>query len=293
MPRVQTNGIEMEYDTFGDPKHPAMLMVMGLACQMIVWDAVFCQRLADCGYYVIRYDNRDVGLSTKFDHLGQPRVSRLILKRRFRRPFETPYKLEDMCDDACGLLDALGIEKAHVVGVSMGGMIAQLLALRAPYRVLSVCSWMSTTGNPRYLRPKARALKALLTRPENTLEARLAHSVILQRAIGSPPPLFNPERARRNAERGFRRTTYMKGFARQFAAVLASAPRDAALTNIRMPALVIHGAADPLIPARAGIATAKCMYGARLVLLEGVGHDIPEAVWPRCIEALDRNARLA
>ncbi len=293
MPRVTANGIEIEYDTFGDSKHPTMLMIMGLSCQMTLWDERLCQHLADTGYYVIRFDNRDVGLSSKFDHLGQPRIPRLMLRRRFGRPLETPYKLSDMCDDAYGLLDALGIQQAHLVGVSMGGMIAQLMSLRAPDRVLSLCSWMSTTGNKRHSQPKPRALRALLKRPENTKEARLAHSVFLQRAIGSPPPLFDAEEARRIAERGYNRTTYMQGFARQFAAILAAAPRDEALQNLRLPTLVMHGTADPLLPVKAGIATAKVIPGAELELLEGVGHDIPRAIWPRVIEALDRNARRA
>lgn len=293
MPKATANGIEIEYDTFGNPEHPAMLLIMGLACQMILWHEDFCQRLADLGYFVIRFDNRDVGLSTKFDHLGNPKVGRLLLLRRLGRPFATPYALTDMVDDACGLLDALEVERAHVVGVSMGGMIAQLMALRAPYRVLSLCSWMSTTGSSRHTRPKSRALRALLKRPENTLEGRLAHAVVLQRAIGSPPPLFDAEQARKNAELGYRRTDYMWGFARQFAAILAAAPRDAALANLQMPALVMHGTVDPLIPVKAGIATAAAIPGSQLELLEGVGHDIPRGIWPRVLAALDRNAKRA
>lgn len=286
MPRAKSNGIELEYDTFGRPDAEPLLMVMGLGAQMILWHEEFCGELASRGHYVIRFDNRDVGRSTHLDHLGTPDIPELMGKVMQGEPAPAPYKIEDMADDALGLLDGLGIESAHVCGASMGGMIVQTMALRAPQRVKSLVSIMSTPGDRDMPPPRPEALMALLQPPVDTLEGVIERNLNIFRTIGSPGfPMDEDwvrERARLQYERGYNPS----GMARQLAAILTQEGRRERLGDLQIPALVIHGVDDPLVVVECGKATADAIPGAELLLIEGMGHDQPREIWPRAIDAI-------
>ncbi len=286
-------GIDLCYETFGDPAGRPLLLIMGLGCQLVHWPVGFCEALAEHGFWVIRYDNRDIGLSTKLEHLGLPPIPKLILRKRMGLSLRVPYQLSDLADDARALLDALGVPRAHVVGVSMGGMIAQLLAIRHPERVLSLCSWMSTTGDPRVGRPKREALRVMLKTPPKDPDALLDHAVLVWRAIGSHGPLFDPQRVREVAATAFKRSSYRRGFARQLAAILAAPPREPMLERVRAPTLVLHGRVDPLVDVSGGEATAAAIPGAEFRLFDRVGHDIPEPLWPEFAAAIANNTQRA
>lgn len=289
MPRVRSNGVELEYDSFGSPGHPAVLLVMGLGAQMIFWDEAFCDGLAERGRFVVRFDNRDVGLSTKLDHLGVPDLATMLPAILAGRPVLAPYLLSDMADDAAGLLDALDLEAAHVVGASMGGMIAQTLALRHPDRVETLTSIMSTTGEPGLPGPTPEAQRVLLSPPASERQANIERGVDTWRVIGSPGYPFDEEAIRARAGRAYDRCFAPQGMARQLAAILASGSRHEALGALRMPTLVIHGDADPLVPLPCGEATAQAVPGAELLVLEGMGHDLPRGTWPRLLDALEKH----
>jgi len=290
MPQVSSNGIELTYEAFGDRADPALVLVIGLGCQMVHWDDQWCAQLAAAGFWVVRFDNRDVGCSTKLSHLGVPNVVRISAKKLLRLPVRSPYSLEDMADDTVGLLDALGLEQAHVVGASLGGMVAQLVAIRHPTRVRSLTSWMSTPGESRF-RPTHRATLALIKRAPDDLDARVEHAVRVMRVIGSPSPIFDEVGIRRRAKAALARNTERAGFARQLAAVVAAAPRTNALRAMRgVPTLVLHGDVDPLIPVTAAYATAAAVRGARLVTFPNVGHDLPPSIYERAITAIADNA---
>lgn len=283
MPRVHANGIELEYETFGAGSDPAVLLVMGLGCQLVHWDDEFCGRIAEQGFRVVRFDNRDIGLSTKMRDHGVPDVAKMSALKLVGLPVKAPYGLEDMADDALGLLDALSIDAAHVLGVSLGGMVAQQMVLRQPDRVRSLCSWMSTTGES-YYRPTWKATKAMLARAPDEIPERIEHTVSMMRVIGSPPPLFDEAGVRERAAKALARNTERAGFARQFAAVIAAKPRTKALSKVTgVPTLVLHGERDPLVPLSAGRATARAIAGARLHTFAGVGHDMPRAIWREAI----------
>ncbi len=280
--------VELCYESFGDPADPAMLLVMGLATQMIAWPEEFCESLARCGYRVIRFDNRDVGRST---HLrGSPPPTRASILRRRPRPLA--YTLGEMADDAAGLLDCLEIDATHVVGVSMGGMIAQTLAARRPSRVLSLASIMSSTGSP--WRGQARpSLWPLFLRPYAPAGGRdeyVERIVKVFHAIGSPG--FDPDEPalRELAALSYDRGHDDAGVLRQLGAIIAAGNRTAELRRIVAPTLVVHGTADRLIPPSGGRATARAIPNARLMLVSHMGHDLPRAVWPRLIEAITANA---
>jgi pimeloyl-ACP methyl ester carboxylesterase len=288
MPRLRCNGLEIEYESLGDPAAPAILLIMGLGMQLLAWPDEFCQRLLARGFRVIRFDNRDVGLSARYGGKRRSNLVWAMLAARLRLPLRPPYSLSDMADDAIGLLDGLGIAQAHVVGASMGGMIAQLLAARFPQRVLSLTSIMSSSGNRRLEPPKPDALKALLSRPADPhdLEGVIDHLVRVFGTIGSPgfPP--DPVELRQRLSRSVRRGYYPQGVARQLIAVVASGDRRKLLRTIVAPTLVIHGAADPLVPPEAGRDTARNIPGAKLMLIEGMGHDLPPALYERLAEAI-------
>src|SRR5215472_8470002 len=256
MPRARANGMQIEYETFGDPADPTLLLVMGLGGQMILWHEEFCEALAARGHHVVRFDNRDVGLSTKLDHAGLPDVMGALSAVAQGRPIDAPYRLRDMADDAAGLLDALDLESAHVVGASMGGMIAQTLAIEHPDRVLTLTSIMSTTGEPGLPQARPEAMGALLTPAPTERAAAIEHGLRLWRTIGSPGFPFDEGEVRERAALAFDRGQSPAGVARQLVAILASGSRRAALASVRAPTLGIHGAADPLIPVEAWRATA-------------------------------------
>jgi len=293
MPRVCTNGIEIEYETFGDPSADPLLLIMGLGAQMILWEEGFCRLLAGHGHHVIRFDNRDVGLSTRLEEAGVPRI-RVMMEQveRGERP-EAPYRLSDMGRDAVGLLDGLGIDAAHVVGASMGGMIGQTVAIEHPERVRTLTSIMSSTGHPGLPRAKPEAMAVLLTPPPRDREANIERAVEAARIIGSPGFPFDEERIRARAARTYDRAFYPKGLARQLAAILALGSRRKALEALRTPTLVIHGDMDPLVPVEGGLDTAEAVPGAELLIIEGMGHDLPPEIWPRIADTITRHARKA
>lgn len=288
---AQANGIQIVYDTFGDPKDPPMLLIMRLAAQMIAWDEEFCAQLAAKGYWVIRFDNRDVGLSTKLEHLGIPDkmevVKAFMGKERLENP---PYLLKDMAEDTTGLMEALGIESAHVVGISMGGMIVQEIAINFPERLRTLTSIMSSTSNPELPLPTQEALMVLTSAPTIDLEKHIEESVKAWNILSGPHMLIPEDKIRRDAEINFKRSYYPQGSARQFGAVLSSGSRRKALHSVKVPALVIHGDADPLVPVEGGIDTAESIPGARLEIIKGMGHALPPVVWPQVIQLLAAHA---
>jgi pimeloyl-ACP methyl ester carboxylesterase len=287
---ARTNGIELCYEIFGADDAEPMLLIMGLGAQMIIWDDEFCQQLAASGFRVIRFDNRDIGESTKLS--GGKRLTAIeLLKLRFLGiPVTAPYKLSDMADDVIGLLDSLGIQSAHLVGASMGGMIAQELTLSYPDRVRSLTSIMSSTGNPKLPQPTREAAALLLRPPPTTLEeyvARFKQTWKILR-VGSFP--LDEAKDRELAMRIFARGLNLPGAARQLRAILASGSRKERLKSVRTPTLVIHGTVDPLIRPVAGKETAASIPGAKLVMIEGMGHALPIPMWPRIIGAIADHA---
>jgi len=277
------------YETFGDAGDPAVLLVMGLGTQMVAWQGEFCEELAGRGFHVIRFDNRDVGRSTSLDHVRPPSRGELLR----RRPRSPAYTLSDMAGDAAGLLDCLEIDAAHVVGASMGGMIAQMTAAEHPDRVLSLVSIMSTTGSVWVGQPAFRLYPYLLRQPPREREAYLDAMVLLFGAIGSPGFKRDEDELRRLATLSFERGVNYRGTERQLAAILASGDRTGALKKIKAPTLVIHGKRDRLVRPSGGRATAKAIKGAQLRLIDGMGHDLPREVWPQIIDGVVGNAALA
>ena len=290
MPRIATNGVELEYETFGAAHAPPVLLIMGLGAQMILWDEEFCEAIVQRGYRVIRFDNRDVGHSTKLEHAGLPNVATALAAVAQGRPPSAAYTLHDMADDTAGLLGALGIDAAHVVGASMGGMIGQTLAIRHPKRVRTLTSIMSTTGDPGLPPATPEAMQVLMTPAPTQREAYIAHHVKVSKVIGSPGFPFDAEAARERGARVFDRGVFPAGVARQLVAILASGNRKPALASVRAPTLVIHGTADPLVPIAAGRDTAAAVPGSELVEIEGMGHDLPREVWPRLVNAIAKHA---
>jgi pimeloyl-ACP methyl ester carboxylesterase len=280
------NGIEIAYQEAGDPDGEPLLLVMGLATQMLAWDEGFCALLAERGFRVVRFDNRDIGRSTKLEAAGLPRRTDMLLGRRRT----APYLLRDMADDTAGLMDHLGIDSAHLVGASMGGMIAQTLAIRRPERVRSLVSVMSGTGNRWLGVPARKALGTLFARPGAGREAAIEHTVRVFRTIGSPAYPMDEDRLRELAAASYDRSHSRAGVARQLHAITASGDRTSALRKLRLPATVIHGASDPLIRPVAGRATARAIPGSHLRLIEGMGHDLPEELWPTFVDEIAATA---
>jgi pimeloyl-ACP methyl ester carboxylesterase len=290
MPRIASNGVELEYETFGGTRAPAMVLIMGLGAQMILWDEEFCEALARRGHRVIRFDNRDVGLSTKLDDAGVPNMATALAAVAQGRLPSAPYTLHDMADDAEGLLGALGIDAAHVVGASMGGMIAQTLAIRHPQRIRTLTSIMSTTGNPELPRATPAAMQVLMTPAPTDRTGFIEHHVEVSKVIGSPGFPFDAQAVRARGARVFDRGVSPAGIARQMVAILASGNRKPALASVRAPTLVIHGDADPLVPIAGGRDTAEAVPGAELFVIEGMGHDLPREAWPRIVDAIAKHA---
>jgi pimeloyl-ACP methyl ester carboxylesterase len=288
-----SNGIRLCYETFGDRANPPMILIMGLAAQMIVWEDEFCTLLAARGFWVIRFDNRDIGESTRFPNERTPRLAELMFAQATGLRFRIPYTLRDMAADTAGLLDALGVARAHVVGASMGGAIAQELALAYPARVRSLTSIMSSTGDPKLPGPQPKALARLakkvpLDRPGYVREYVATWSVL----AGDHFP-FDADRTARRGAAGYDRGINPPGVSRQMLAIIASGNRKRALRDLRIPTLVIHGTADPLIPVAAGHDTAATIPGAQLLLIEGMGHSFPREVWSPIIDAIARHAAQA
>jgi pimeloyl-ACP methyl ester carboxylesterase len=282
------NGIEIAYERLGDPDGQPLLLVMGLGMQLIHWDLELCQLLVDRGFHVIRFDNRDVGHSTKID-APVPDVRRAMIGLRV----DAPYLLRDMADDAVGLLDHLGIDAAHVAGASLGGMIAQTIAIEHPERVRSLTSIMSTTGERRAGRPKLRVWGVLVRRAPNDEQGFTEHFVRVFKMIRGRGFPFDEERIRAEAAATYARDRSVAGTGRQLAAILASGDRTEKLRSIRVPTTIFHGRDDPLVPFRGGRATAAAIPDAELIAIPGMGHDLPPEIWPRLVDAITETAARA
>ncbi len=283
MPQLKANGLTFEYESFGRPVDPAILLIMGFSAQMTMWPNALCEGLAAKGFRVVRFDNRDVGKSEKLEHLGLFNPAEAFAKAAAGEKFAHPYTLNDMAADAVGVLDALHIPEAHIVGASMGGMIAQLVAVNHPKHTRSVTSIMSTTSKPGLPPAKPEAMAVLMTPPADTQrETRIAHAVKAWRIIGSQHPYAADDaELRATAEREVDRVPYYpQGIARQLVGIVASPPRHDMLKGVKCPALVIHGEADPLVPIEGGHDTAASIPGARLVTVPGMGHDFTAKLVP-------------
>ncbi|WP_379553496.1 alpha/beta fold hydrolase [Qipengyuania sp. DGS5-3] len=279
MAQLTANGIRLEYDEHGDPSNPPLLLIMGLGAQMTLWPIEFVEGLAARGFRVIRFDNRDIGLSHKFEGAKAPSLPWQVLRAKIGWPAKVPYTLSDMAADAVGVLDALGIERAHIVGASMGGMIAQLVAIEHADRVLSLTSIFSTTGDSKLPQAEKSAISAL-TAPIKSMEEEslVAHGINVVTHIGSPGYPFDPEKQRERVLAAIRRSVYPPGLPRQLAAIIDDGDRTARLTNVTAPTLVLHGEDDPLVKVEGGRATAAAIPGAKLKTIPGWGHDLPLAL---------------
>jgi len=287
---ARTNGVDLCYEIFGADDAEPMLLIMGLGAQMILWDDEFCREIAARGFRVIRFDNRDIGKSSKMTG-GKPLKPLELLKLRFLKiPVDAPYRLRDMADDTIGLMDVLHIKSAHLVGASMGGMIAQEIAISYPQRVRSLTSIMSTTGNPKVPPPTREASAMLMAPPPKTKEeffARFAQTWKVLR-VGHFP--LDEAKDRERAERVFARGLNPAGVGRQLRAILASGSRKERLHSVKAPTLVIHGTVDPLVRPEGGKDTAASIPGAKLMMVDGMGHAIPIPMWPQIIDAIDKHA---
>jgi pimeloyl-ACP methyl ester carboxylesterase len=272
MPRAKSNGIEIEYDTFGDRTAAPLLLIGGLGTQLITWEEDFCRLLVDRGFFVIRYDNRDAGRSTWMSADDQ-------------------YTLDDMAADAVGLLDAIGIRAAHIVGASMGGFIAQLVALNHPERVLTLTSMISGPGGADEVQPTAEGLAVLLTPATETREARIAQGLAAKKTLLGPGDPFDPDYERKKITEAVDRAYHPAGFMRQARAIMGAQSRLQRLRALRIPALVVHGDADILVPVENGRLVAAAIPNARMLEIPGMGHDIPRRTWPEVVDAIAELAR--
>lgn len=280
VPIVPANGVDIAYQTFGDPDQPPMLLIMGLGTQMLAWPDEVCHALAERGHHVVRFDNRDVGLSTHLSAVRAPTISEVVLRRR-----PPPYTIDDMADDAVGLMDALGLELAHVVGASMGGFIAQTVALRHRERVRTLTLMMTSTGSKTVGNPKPRQFSRL-TKRRAVADRESAMSMALEtfRIIGSRGYAFDSEYLSHVAGQSYDRAHDPGGYLRQLSAIMAQPDRTQQLRALRIPALVMHGLDDPLVAVSGGLALAKALHHSRFVGFEGMGHDLPRELWPDFVE---------
>ena len=286
MASITANSISIEYETFGNPADRPLLLIMGLGAQLTRWPEAFCQLLAARGQYVVRFDNRDVGLSQKFDAAGVPNMAQIFAQAMAGESVSAAYNLSDMASDAAGLLDALGITAAHVCGASMGGMIAQVMALEHGARVKSLTSIMSTTGNPTLPSATPAASAALMSAAGTKLEEVLARAVTVARATGGSAFPVTDAEIRQRAQADFERSFYPVGVARHMAAIAATGNRKPRLQTLVMPTLVLHGKDDPLVPLTGGIDTHEAISGSILKVFEGMGHNLPEPLWPELLLAI-------
>lgn len=287
MPVMHRNGVDLCYESFGAEDRPTVLLIMGLGMQMIAWPEPLVQGLVERGFRVVRFDNRDAGLSTHFHGARTPGLWRTAMMARLGLKPALPYTLDDMADDCAGLLDGLGVARAHIVGASMGGMIAQLVAARHPQRTASLTSIMSTSGNPWLKPPRRDAMKLLTSRPRlNDEDAIVAHFLRLFQTIGSPAFPTPAEDIRTRARAALTRAYDPAGVGRQLLAIVASGDRRRRLRTIAAPTLVLHGAEDPLVRPDGGRDTARNIPGAKLTMIEGMGHDLPAVLIPRFVAAI-------
>lgn len=280
MPDINVGSTYLHYESLGDPNRPAVLLIMGLGRQMIAWPDAFCQHIADAGYHVIRFDNRDVGLSHKHGE-SRPNLFKHLVAYRLGLAVNAPYTLYDMAQDSIGLLDALSIQKAHIVGISMGGMIAQIIAATAKERTASLISMMSNSGARHLPLPKKRVLFKILSPPRRRdRAAQIEHSVKIMQMLGGSTHQDAEHTLREHIRMGLDRSYYPLGFVRQAAAIMATGDRSHLLPRITAPTLVIHGEDDPLSPVAGGLDTAEKIPGAKIALIKGLGHTLPPSVLP-------------
>lgn len=293
MPQFSAHGIQLEVETFGDPSHPALLLIMGLGMQLTAWPDDFCQALASAGYHVIRFDNRDIGLSSKIRARMRVNLPMAAVRYALGLPIPSPYRIDDMAADALGVLDALGIRAAHIVGASMGGMIAQNLVATHPDRCLSLTSIMSSSGDRRMPRASLKVTRLLIARApgKGSFERRVEHYVRLFRALGGPGFQATDAQLRERLTRSLRRSYYPDGTVRQLLAIVASGDRSDLLRKINRPTLVLHGSADPLIPVAHGVDCARKIPAATLKLIPGMGHDLPPTLLPLLSDAILAHVR--
>ena len=277
---LDANGVRLAYDDFGNANDPAILLIMGMATQMTAWPLSFCRGLADRGFYVVRYDNRDVGLSEKMLTARIPSTLDMMLKAGINRPLKVSYKLDDMATDALELMNALNLNQAHVVGVSMGGMIGQVLTAKHSSRVSSLTSIMSSSGDPNLPRASKKVTRALLKRYLGLVKPGLKSTIAFQRLIGSPGFPQSDDELNEKVRAAFQRSFYPPGFARHMAAIMASGSRVELLKAIKTPSLVIHGRDDVLVPLACGVDTARQIPNAALKIIDGMGHNLPESLVP-------------
>ncbi len=278
--RVRANGIELAYETFGERGAPAIVLIAGLGTQMLMWPDELCAQLAAAGHFVVRFDNRDMGLSTHLDQLAAPGLRDIVARRR------APYGLDDMAQDTIGLIDALDLGRVHLVGVSMGGFIAQTVALRAPERLRTLTLLMTSTGSRRVGRTSKRVLMTALRRRADGRAAAIEGSVNTFRVIGSPGYPFEEPLIRELATRSYERAHDPAGQRRQLAAVATQVDRTAQLRGLQTPTLVIHGLNDPVVDCSGGLALARTIPHARFIGFEGMGHDLPRELWPAVLTAI-------
>ena len=286
--QISANGIALEVEDHGSPGGEPLLLIMGLGMQLVAWHPDFVASLVARGFRVIRFDNRDIGLSQRFDHLGVPNLAIDSIKYAVGLKVTGPYTVADMADDTAGLLDALGIQSAHVCGASMGGMIAQQLAVRHPARVKSLTLMMTSSGSRRLPGPTLKVRRALISRPANAndIESVIAHYVRLYKLIGSPRYPVSDAYLNERLGMSVRRSYRPQGTARQMVAIAADGNRSKLLAQIKVPTQVIHGQDDPLVPVAAGHDLAQKIAGAKLDLIEGMGHDLPVELWPRFVSGI-------
>ena len=291
MPTIDTHGITIAYEESGDPSGRPIVLIMGLGMQLVAWPDAFIQGLERMGRRVIRFDNRDVGLSSKLDETGRVNTKIVMLKTFLGMGIRAPYTLNDMADDTIGLMDALGLDEAAILGVSMGGMIAQVLAARFPARVTHLVSIMSTTGSRDLPAAKMDAIRAIANRPTKgaDLDAIIEYTLNVAKVIGSPRFPNDSELVRKRTLAALERSTHLDGMPRQLAAVMAAGDRVELLKTIRVPTLVVHGADDPLVPVEGGRHTARLIPKASLKIIEGMGHDLAPGVIPLILDALENH----
>ncbi len=293
MPTAIANGVNIYYETSGPSTGEPLLLIMGVGSQLVMWPPGFSDALVEAGYFVIRFDNRDVGLSQKFDEAGTPEIMPGAMRKLFGLSVKAPYTLSDMAADAVGLIEAVGLTSAHVFGISMGGMIAQTMAIEHPHRMRSMISMMSTPGSLRFV-GRPHAMRAMMRRPIPTTPEEAADgAVAFFNVVRGPGYTVDESVLRPAAAESFRRCYHRPGFTRQMLAVIASGDRTRALRQVRVPTLVLHGSHDPLVPVAAGRATAKAIPGARFHTIEGLGHHMPPGVWSEVIEQIRATTKLA
>jgi len=293
VPQIQANGLLLEYDIVGSPSDPPVLLIMGLGMQLTRWPVPMCEQLAAHGYQVIRFDNRDVGRSTWFSAAQTPELATVMQAKMTGQPVRVPYTLSDMVADVIGLLDALRIETAHIVGASMGGMIAQLVAAHYPQRIWSLTSMMSNSGNPDLPRPAPAVVARIMIRPpeDTDLVGLTEHGIETIRVMASPRYEFDVAHARKRVQEDLARGYNPNGITRQIAAITATGDRRVHLGNILAPTLVLHGEDDPLFPVAAAHELAACIKGAHLRIIPGMGHELPEHLYQPLVAAIVGNLR--